>query len=112
MQSCEKVYERIYAKIVAILRAIIYRILYSFRFDFIFLTLSMYLSFRAMLIFTTFHWKVKRNCFLFGDMNDLKRVLTPGPAVVCNGHILYSGISCAISVWLAKRVLDDGAQYL
>eukprot|EP00112_Aurelia_sp_Birch-Aquarium-sp1_P003093 Seg1346.1 transcript_id=Seg1346.1/GoldUCD/mRNA.D3Y31 product="hypothetical protein" protein_id=Seg1346.1/GoldUCD/D3Y31 len=45
-------------------------------------------------------------------MNDLKRVLTPGPAIVCNGHILYSGISCAISVWLAKRVLDDGAQYL
>ena len=87
-------------------------IFHSFRFDFIFLSLSIFYSFKAMLIFTTFHIKVKRNCFLFADMNDLKRVLTPGPAIICNGHILFSATACVISIWLAKRVLDDRAQYL
>ena len=87
-------------------------IFHSFRFDFIFLSLSIFYSFKAVLIFTTFHLKVKRNCFLFADMNDLKRVLTPGPSIVCNGHILFSSIACMIAVWLAKRVLDGRAQYL
>ena len=87
-------------------------IFYSYRFDFIFLSLSIFYSFKAVLVFTTFHLKVKRNCFLYADMNDLKRVLTPGPAVLCNGHILFSSASCMIAIWLAKRVLDGRAQYL
>lgn len=93
-------------------RSIALGIFHIFRFDFIFLSLSIFYSFKAMLIFTTFHMKVKRNCFLFADMNDLKRVLTPGPAVACNGHILFSTCALIISIWLAKRVLDDRTQYL
>ena len=104
MQSLEKIFSKT--------RSIVLGIFLSFRFDFIFLCLSIFYSFKALLIFTSFHLKVKRNCFLFAELNDLKRVLTPGPAVVCNGHILFTCISCALAVWLAKRVLDDRAQYL
>lgn len=104
MQSIEKIARRG--------RSIAQRIFNIFRFDFLFLSLSIFYSFKALLIFATFHLKVKRNCFLFADMNDLKRVLTPGPAIVCNGHMLFSAIALVVSVLMAKRILDDKEKYL
>ena len=73
--------------------------------DLVPLVWCLYLDFTIAKKFIKFHIAVRGNCFLFGQLDEVKRIFTPGPSFLCNGQIFYSVATCGMLIWIAMSVI-------